>query len=70
MSEAELYAIENVREMLSSHGLVIVEAKDVRILMDYYQRVVPWHFKSKEGAFAYGRLWTALHEVGLDSFYA
>ncbi len=45
---------------LISDGEVIVQAADIRKMMDYYQRAVSCHFKNKESDRCYERLWDAL----------
>lgn len=41
---------------------ITVQASDVRKMMDYYQKVVSCHFKSKEANECYERLWNAINE--------
>lgn len=52
-------------EMFAKHGLVLVLAKDVRKMMDYYQVADP-ELKTPQNDEQYYRLWDALHAVGLD----
>lgn len=55
----------NTTEILAKHGLVLVLAKDVRAMMDYYQ-IADSKMKTMQNDDSYDRLWNVLHEVGLD----
>lgn len=54
-----------MEKILASHGLVIVFAKDIRAMMDYYC-LAESSMKTMQNDESYSRLWTTLHEVGLD----
>lgn len=54
----------NTNEILAKHGLVIVQANDVRKMMDYYQIADPT-MKDAGNDEIYERLWNTLNEVGL-----
>lgn len=51
-------------EIFAKHGLVLVQAADVRKMMDYYVKQSGGDHTSDE---SYDRLWNALHAVGLDN---
>lgn len=53
-------------EIFAKHGLVLVQAKDVRKMMDYYVKANHMD-QSDYNDECYERLWNALHAVGLDN---
>lgn len=55
----------NYSDIFAKHGLVLVQASDIRKMMDYYQ-IADTHMKDENSDEGYIRLWDSLHEVGLD----
>lgn len=53
-------------EIFAKHGLVLVQAADVRRMMDYYLKANHMD-KTDYNDGCYTRLWNALHAVGLDN---
>lgn len=57
----------NYSEIFAKHGLVLVQAADVRRMMDAFQKANSGVLSDdNEAESSYNRLWDALHEVGLD----